>query len=86
MRKTNEKGITLMALIVTIIVLIILAGISIGALTGDNGIINQAGKAKDYTEISSEKEILEISTIQAMEKDRSGNVTYNNFDVALEKI
>ena len=85
MKKTNEKGITLMALIVTIIVLIILAGISIGALTGDNGIINQAKKAKEDTEISSEKEILEISTIQAMEKDRSGNVTYNNFDVALEK-
>ena len=37
LRKNN--GITLIALIVTIIILIVLAGISIGTLTGDNGII-----------------------------------------------
>ena len=40
----NKKGITLMALVVTIIILLILAGISIGMLSGDNSIINQAGK------------------------------------------
>ena len=38
----NQKGITLIALVVTIVVLLILAGVSIGTLTGDNGIIGQA--------------------------------------------
>lgn len=41
----NQKGITLIALVVTIIVLLILAGISIAMLTGKNGIITNAGKA-----------------------------------------
>lgn len=80
----KETGITLIALVLTIIVLLILAGVSIAMLTNDNGIINQTDKAKENTEISSEKEVLEVSTIQAMEKDRSGNVTYDNFDNALE--
>ena len=46
--KTN-KGITLIALVVTIIVLLILAGISISMLAGDNGILNKAKQAKDAT-------------------------------------
>ena len=42
----NNKGITLIALIVTIIVLIILAGVAIAMLRGDNGILNRASEAK----------------------------------------
>ena len=53
MMKTNEKGITLIALVITIIVLLILAGVSISMLTGDNGIITQAQRAKELTEASS---------------------------------
>ena len=45
----ENKGITLIALVITIIVLLILAGVTIATLTGDNGILNQAGKAKDKT-------------------------------------
>ena len=45
----NSKGITLIALVITIIVLLILAGVTIATLTGDNGILNQAVKAKDKT-------------------------------------
>ena len=41
----NQKGITLIALVVTIIVLLILAGVSIAMLTGDNGILTQANAA-----------------------------------------
>lgn len=41
----NQKGITLIALVITIIVLLILAGVSIAMLTGDNGILTQANKA-----------------------------------------
>ena len=43
---TNNKGITLIALVITIIVLLILAGVSIAMLTGQNGILTQASSAK----------------------------------------
>lgn len=45
----SQKGITLIALVITIIVLLILAGVSIAMLTGDNGIWNQAKNAKTDT-------------------------------------
>ena len=45
--KKDENGITLVALVITIIVLIILTGISIGAIVGDNGIISKSKEAKD---------------------------------------
>ena len=44
-RLKERKGITLIALVITIIVLLILAGVSIAMLTGENGILNQANKA-----------------------------------------
>ncbi|MBP3831035.1 MAG: hypothetical protein ILA02_01455 [Clostridia bacterium] len=47
--KKSTRGITLIALVVTIIVLLILAGISIQMLTGDNGILNRAVQAKEAT-------------------------------------
>ena len=48
--KWKEKGVTLIALVITIIVLIILAGVAINALVGENGIITQAQRAKEETE------------------------------------
>lgn len=45
----NQKGITLIALVITIIVLLILAGISIAMLTGENGILKQADESKVTT-------------------------------------
>ena len=52
----DESGITLIALVVTVIVLIILAGVSINMLVGDNGIITQAQKSKEDTELAEEQE------------------------------
>ncbi len=52
----GEKGITLIALVITIIVLLILAGVSIAMLTGDNGILTQAQKAKNETGAAAENE------------------------------
>lgn len=52
----REKGITLIALVITIIVLIILAGISIQLVLGENGIITKAKKSKEVTEISAVEE------------------------------
>ena len=45
----NNKGITLIALVVTIVVLLILAGVSIAMLGGENGIIKQAQDSKEKT-------------------------------------
>ena len=56
----QNKGITLIALVITIIVLLILAAVSIAMLTGENGILNQASKAKEETEIAKYKEALDV--------------------------
>lgn len=72
--KKMSRGITLIALVVTIIVLLILAGISVITLTGDNGIIKNAGNAKNQTEIVEEKHIIGTSAIQAMEKNKYGHI------------
>ena len=58
-----DKGITLIALVITIIVILILAAISITMLSGDNGILNQAAKAKVKTELASLKEQVEIAVV-----------------------
>ena len=48
-RKTN-RGVTLIVLVVTIIILLILAGVTIAMLTGENGILNKAQEAKEETQ------------------------------------
>ena len=73
-QKRKQQGITLIALVVTIIVLMILAGISIGTLTGDNGLISQAQKGKEETEIAEEKEVLNICTVNAAKNNIYGNI------------
>ena len=57
----NAKGITLIALVITIIVLLILAGVTIATLTGDNGILGKANDAKTQTEQAKEDENLKIA-------------------------
>jgi type II secretory pathway pseudopilin PulG len=63
----NERGITLVALVVTIVIILILAGITIAFVTGPNGIIEQAKNAKDkYLEIAKliqENPSLEVMTL-----------------------
>ena len=60
--KVNERqqGITIIALVITIIVLLILAGVSIAMLTGDNGILNQANDSKIETAVGTVKEQLKL--------------------------
>ena len=57
----ESKGITLIALVITIIILLILAGVTIATLTGDNGILKKAGDAKTQTEQAKEDENLKIA-------------------------
>lgn len=55
----KNKGITLVALVVTIVVLLILASVTLGMVLSNNGIFNMAKKATDSYQIASEKEYLE---------------------------
>ena len=71
----NTKGITLVALVITIIILLILAGITIMALTGDNGLFTRAQQAKNKTIEGQEKEQTAMNGYQEeMDKYISGNL------------
>ena len=63
-RKKN-KGITLIALVVTIVVLLILAGVTIATLTGDNGILTRAQEAKEKTEEAAKREEAELADLNS---------------------
>ena len=62
---TKKEGITLIALVITIIILLILAGITITAITGENGLLSSSLKAKKETEIENEKEIIGRATARS---------------------
>ena len=68
-----NNGITLIALVITIIVLLILAGVSIAMLTGDNGILTQGNNAKIETAVGAIKEQLKL--LQAEKKIRKEKLT-----------
>lgn len=82
--KSNTKGITLIALVVTIIILILLAGISINLVLGQYGIVNRAKEAKIQTEIESIKEemLLKIMSEQA---NNNGDITDDKLDNILKE-
>ena len=86
-KKLRNKGITLIALVITIIVLLILAAVSIAMLTGQNGILTQAQNAKKDTETASliEQAKTDVLGIQAgnggkISKDEFVNVLKKYFD------
>ena len=69
---TKSNGITLIALVITIVVLLILAGVSIATLTGNNGILTQAGVAKETTENKSAEEKVKLAVVGAMANNKLG--------------
>ena len=74
-KNINISGITLVALVVTIVVLIILAGVSISMLAGENGILTQAQHAKDETELASIREELQIMWIEVQTETSNKNLS-----------
>lgn len=74
-KQNLSKGITLIALVITIIVLLILAAISIATLTGDNGILTKATEAKRKTEEASAKERIQVEVLGSIGND--GNIDIN---------
>lgn len=90
MNGLKQKGITLIALVVTIVVLLILAGVSINLLTGENGIITKAHDAKERTEKSSknEQKSLEIlgDLISKYEKEEKVVISTKYYSSLLDAI
>ena len=72
--KINAKGITLIALVITIIVLLILAGVSIAMLTGQNGILTQAQKAKTTTDNKSAEEKVKLAVMAARKQSEDASL------------
>lgn len=75
----KEKGITLVALVITIIILIILAGISLNIILGDNGIIGKSKTAKEKTTIAEYKEKIELVKAETGIKNE-GNITLDDLN------
>ena len=74
--KDMNRGITLIALVITIIVLLILATVSIATLTGENGILTRAQDARTETEEAEEREAIQLAYAGAVaEKRGTGDVT-----------
>ena len=80
-----NKGITLIALIITIIVLLILAGVAIATLTGDNGIITKAQSAKTQNDKSNEKEQIDLAVL-ASKINNDASIDKKTLKKELEKI
>ena len=81
----NTKGITLIALVVTIIILLILAGISIAMLTGNNGVLTQGQRAKEETRIASVEETVKLYK-QGKYIDSATKTTTENANEMLEDL
>ena len=74
MKRKDNSGITLIALVITIIVLLILSGVSIAMLRGQNGIITQAKNAKAQSESSSAEEKVNAAIIATISKSKKGTI------------
>ena len=83
--KRKNEGITLIALVITIIVLLILAGVTIAMLMGDNGILTKATEAKEESTIGEEKEKVQLSATGALAKNNGEGITETNLADELTK-
>ena len=70
----KEEGITLIALVITIIILLILAGVSIAMLTGNNGILIQSKLAKENTTKAAQKENEDLIELEMIANNSIANI------------
>lgn len=76
----KNRGITLVALVITIIILIILAGITISSISGNNGILNKVEKAKEKDNEASAREKLVLALLEAnIEKQQNKEFNKEEF-------
>jgi len=84
----EQKGITLIALVITIIVLIILAGVAITMLSGENGVLTKAAKAKTKTVEQNLHEQTKLVAMELLSKnylEHTIDATVDEFDKALKE-
>ena len=81
----KNKGITLIALVITIIILIILAGITINMVFGENGLILRAQEARFKTEVSGIKDLVEIKKVE-IETDKQLQHPVQNLSAYLDSL
>ena len=72
----KNKGITLIALVITIIVLLILAGVAIAMLSGENGILKKAAESKTKTEQAQKEEETRLTDMETTANFLTSNVSY----------
>ena len=84
---TNEniKGITLVSLVVTIVVLLILAGTTIANMVKDNGIIDNANESKNTTEIHNTIENIRLDLLKMYKKKGKKNISETEVEEVLKK-
>ena len=81
----STSGITMLALVITIIVLLILAAVSVATLTGENGILTRAQQAKIETEKAAIEEQIRLAILSAKTKAMGGNITIQDVLEELDK-
>ena len=82
--RKKERGITLIALVITIIVLLILAGVSIAMLTGQNGILTQAQNAKTTTANKSAEEKVKLAVMAARAQSEDASLDATKLKTEIE--
>lgn len=81
----RERGITIVSLVITIIIILIISGVTIDALTGKYGIIGMTVKTKRKAEISSERENIKLAVIRTMQDDQNLKSEKNRLEQNLTK-
>lgn len=84
MKIINDRGITLVSLVVTIIIMLILAGVVITLALGNNGLIGNAKEAKKETIIAQEKEQIKISYASAVINKLEEEITESDLQIQLD--
>ena len=82
---TNKEGITLISLVVTIIILLILAGITIGLISGSDGILGRATASVDQTHVESAKEQVTLKIGEYQQEFYEGKYVTQEIDNASEQ-
>lgn len=82
--KKNQRGITLVALVVTIVVLLILAGVTIAFVMNNNGIINRATEARDQSETGNVRELVSVALMSTQTDFFAGKVDKKGLGKSLQ--
>ncbi len=83
MKKTTNKGITLIALVITIVIMLILATVTIGAING--GLFDYAGKAKREVDITGEKQVLSSAYLLTKGESKTGKIDKTSLQKNIDK-